>query len=154
MTCCLTLRHRSLPRTPRCVLSRSARVRSRKRSEPQHERLGLGGRFLILGYREDATRIMSAFDIFTLSSHHEGLPVALMEALALDLPVVATAVGGIPKAVDGWPATLVAPADTSALSLALTEAAHRFPRQNSGRPLARFDISDAATRLAQLYRRT
>ena len=43
---------------------------------------------------------MSAFDLFALSSEHEGLPVAVMEALAVGLPVVATAVGGLPEAVD------------------------------------------------------
>ena len=52
-----------------------------------------------IGYRSDATRIVSAADAFTMSSHHEGLPVSVMEALALGLPVVATAAGGIPSAV-------------------------------------------------------
>ena len=65
-----------------------------------HEASGLGDRFLLTGYRADARRVMSAFDLFTLSSEHEGLPVAVMEALALGLPVVATAVGGLPEAVD------------------------------------------------------
>lgn len=60
---------------------------------------GIGKRFRALGYRPDATRIMSAADCFTMSSHHEGLPVAVMEALALGLPVVATAAGGVPDAV-------------------------------------------------------
>ena len=65
-----------------------------------HEASGLGDRFVLTGYRADARRVMSAFDLFTLSSEHEGLPVAVMEALALGLPVVATAVGGLPEAVD------------------------------------------------------
>lgn len=60
---------------------------------------GVGERFVALGYRTDATRVLSGADVFTLSSHHEGLPVAVMEALALGVPVVATAAGGIPDAV-------------------------------------------------------
>lgn len=60
---------------------------------------GLGERVTVTGYRADATRVMTSFDVFTLSSRHEGLPVSVMEALALGLPVVATRAGGIPEAV-------------------------------------------------------
>ncbi|GIU89482.1 MAG: hypothetical protein KatS3mg010_0581 [Acidimicrobiia bacterium] len=60
-----------------------------------HATLGLGDRFRFLGYREDAVAVMAAFDVFCLASRFEGLPVALMEALALGLPVVATDVGGV-----------------------------------------------------------
>lgn len=60
---------------------------------------GIEDRFHTLGYRDDAPRVVSGGDIFTLSSHHEGLPVAVMEALALGVPVVATAAGGVAGAV-------------------------------------------------------
>lgn len=86
--------------------------------------MGLGDRVQLLGYRDDAVRVMSAFDIFTLSSRHEGLPVSLMDALALGLPVVATAVGGIKEAVtDGAEGRLVPPDDPSALAAAYIEVA-------------------------------
>ena len=75
-----------------------------------HEQLGLGPRFRLLGYREDAVRFLAAADLFVLASHHEGLPVALMEALALGVPVVATAVGGIPEMIDDGVEGLLAPA--------------------------------------------
>ena len=65
----------------------------------QKDRLGLGDRFTFLGYRADAVRVMAAFDVFCLASHYEGLPIALMEALALGLPVVATDVGGVAELV-------------------------------------------------------
>lgn len=61
--------------------------------------LGLGYRFQLLGSRSDATRLMAGADLFVLASREEGYPVALMEAMALGLPVVATDVGGIPEAV-------------------------------------------------------
>ena len=65
-----------------------------------HARLGLGDRFVLLGHRPDAVRVMAACDVFALASHYEGLAVSLMEALALGLPVVATAVGGVPEVVE------------------------------------------------------
>lgn len=84
-----------------------------------HESLSLGPRMLLLGYRPDATTVMAACDIFTLSSDTEGLPVSLMEALALGLPVVATAVGGIAETVDDTCGVLVPPGDATALAEAL-----------------------------------
>jgi glycosyltransferase involved in cell wall biosynthesis len=81
----------------------------------RHAQLGLGERFTFLGFRPDALRVMSAFDVFCLPSHYEGLPIALMEALALGLPVVATRVGGVAELVaDGEDAVLV-PAQAPAL---------------------------------------
>jgi len=79
--------------------------------------LGLGDRMLFTGFRADAQRVMAGFDIFTLSSVFEGLPVALMEAFALGLPVAATSVGGIAETLhDGVDALLVAPSDPAALA--------------------------------------
>ena len=85
-----------------------------------HAQLGLGDRFQLLGHRPDAVRVMSAFDVFCLPSHYEGLPVALMEAVALGLPVVATRVGGLAELVtDGREAVLVPPRRPEQLAEAL-----------------------------------
>src|SRR5262249_3566196 len=65
----------------------------------RHADLALAGYVDLLGYRPDATRVAASCDIFALASHYEGLPVAIMEALAVGLPVVATEVGGVPEAV-------------------------------------------------------
>lgn len=119
-----------------------------------HERLELGDRFLLLGYREDATRIMSAFDVFTLASHHEGLPVSLMEALALGLPVVATDVGGIRAATADWPRRLVDAGHTDMLVDAYLDiverSAERLALPDQRR---RFDAQEASAELAYRYRR-
>jgi glycosyltransferase involved in cell wall biosynthesis len=85
-----------------------------------HHRLGLGDRFLLVGYRADAVRVMGACDVFVLASLYEGLGVAIMEALALGLPVVATAVGGVPEVVDhGREGLLVPPGRPRELAAAL-----------------------------------
>ena len=89
-----------------------------------HRQLQLGDRFLLLGYRADAVRLLSGFDIFCLSSHHEGLPVAVMEALALGVPVVATAAGGTGElARDGVEGRIVPIGQPEALADALMEVA-------------------------------
>lgn len=88
----------------------------------RHRALGLGERFQLLGYRDDAVRVISALDVFCLASHHEGLPVALMEALALGVPVVATAVGGVPELVrDGVEGRLVPARQPDLLAAALVD---------------------------------
>jgi glycosyltransferase involved in cell wall biosynthesis len=90
-----------------------------------HAELDLGERFQLLGYRPDATDVMAACDIFCLASRHEGLPIALMEALALGLPVVATTAGGIPELVtDHREARLVPPGQPDLLATALVAVAH------------------------------
>lgn len=88
--------------------------------QAEHERLGLGDRFRFLGLQADATRIMAAFDVFTLSSRFEGLPVTLMEARALGLPVVVTRVGGLATHVrDDVDGLLVEPGRPAELAAAL-----------------------------------
>lgn len=123
----------------------------------RHAHLGLGERVLLAGYRPDALDVMSAFDVFTLSSLHEGLPVALMEALALGLPVVATRAGGIPELVsDGSEGLLVAPGDAEALAAAqakvATDSELRARLAAAARSAGdRLDIGPAVRRLEELY---
>lgn len=61
------------------------------------EREGVGNRVKLLGQRWDIADWLDAADIFVLPSEHEGMPLAIMEAMAKGLPVVATAVSGIPE---------------------------------------------------------
>ena len=61
--------------------------------------LGIESRVLVTGYRVDAVTLMSAFDCFVQTSHWEAMPMALLEAMALKKPIIATAVGGVPEVV-------------------------------------------------------
>lgn len=78
---------------------------------------GLTHAFTFTGYREDVSRLLSALDVFVLSTHWEGLPLVILEAMAHARPVVATAVDGVPEVVrDGATGLLVAHEDAGQLS--------------------------------------
>ena len=82
--------------------------------------LGLAGRVHFLGQRDDIPDLLAALDIFVLPSHSEGVSLALLEAMAAGLPVIATAVGGLPEVVtDGVNGLLIPPQDPEALAQAL-----------------------------------
>jgi glycosyltransferase involved in cell wall biosynthesis len=67
-------------------------------------------------------RILAAADVFVLSSDREGLPIAVLEAMAAAKPVIATAVGDLPSVVgDGVTGRIVAPGDRAALAEAMIE---------------------------------
>lgn len=90
--------------------------------EARTRALGLADRVVFAGFRRDLDRLLPAFSAFCLSSHLEGLGTSLLDAMAFGLPVVATAAGGIPEAVDdGVTGRLVAPRDPRALAGALAE---------------------------------
>ena len=81
-------------------------------------------RLHVLGYRADVPALLDLADALVLSSDHEGLPVVVMEALALARPVIATAVGGLPEAItDGRDGILVPARDVGALSAAILRLA-------------------------------
>jgi glycosyltransferase involved in cell wall biosynthesis len=83
--------------------------------------LGVAERICWTGYRPDVFRLLPACDVFVQPSRYEGLPTTVMEAMAIGLPVVATAVGGTPEVVvDGVTGLLVPPHDSVALAQAIT----------------------------------
>ena len=116
-------------------------------------------RIHLLGRRADAVELMAASDLVVLSSDHEGLPVVVMEALALGRPVVATAVGGLPEAVgDGRGGLVVPPRDPAALAEAMVELAADADRRHALGAAARaqavrFDGRRAVAEMEQTYRR-
>ena len=80
----------------------------------------LGGRVRLLGYRNDTREVYQAMDVLALSSLREGLPNVLLEAMALEVPCVATRIAGVPRLIqDGVNGVLVEPGDEEALASAL-----------------------------------
>lgn len=81
---------------------------------------GLGDRMRFFGHRDDVPALLAASDAFVLPSRSEAMPNGVIEAMAAGLPIIATAVGGIPEIVThGETALLVRPDDAPALASAM-----------------------------------
>jgi glycosyltransferase involved in cell wall biosynthesis len=121
------------------------------------ERLELGDTVIFTGYRTDVLRLTAAVDVFALSSLHEGLSIALMEAMAMGKPPVVTRVGGLPELVeDRRHGLLVPPADPQALAAGILSVLrdpalrHRLG-QAARRRAADFDIRTTLRRMEEVY---
>jgi len=120
--------------------------------------LGLEGVATLTGERADAIDVVAASDLFVLSSAREALPMALLEAMGLGVPVVATAVGGVPDAVrDGVTGLLVPPGDPDALAAAIARVLDdgtlrdRLARGGSALAARRSSPAAMAERYAAVY---
>lgn len=83
------------------------------------------GRVIFEGFHDDPAGLLAEADVVALPSAAEACPMALLQAMALGVPVVATRVGGVPEMVrDGVDGLLVAPGDVDQLALALAALAH------------------------------
>jgi glycosyltransferase involved in cell wall biosynthesis len=111
----------------------------RQRIEALLRTRGADGRAILHGGIPDAERLFTAFDLLVVSSRSEGTPMVLFEAMASGVPIVATAVGGVPDVLGDGGGWLVPPEDPSALAAAmkaaLSDPAER--RERAGRARAR-----------------
>jgi glycosyltransferase involved in cell wall biosynthesis len=120
-------------------------------------RHGLEGRFVFTGFRPDAVRLVAAADVFVLSSLHEGLPIALLEAMALGKPSVVTRVGGVPEATDETSSVLVPSQDAGALAdgigrlLASPDLRGRMGAAARAKSQARYGVPQMVRTIEQLY---
>jgi glycosyltransferase involved in cell wall biosynthesis len=130
----------------------------RSEIEKEISRFGLGANVRLLGQLADARVFYQAMDVFLLNSIREGLPNVVLEAMALEIPVVATRVAGVPTLVrpgeTGW---LIEPGDVASLDLALAEATCTSDlvncyRQNARRMIeSEFSFSKRMERIGSIY---
>ncbi|PYP88345.1 MAG: hypothetical protein DMF61_07065 [Blastocatellia bacterium AA13] len=107
---------------PRAKLIIAGEGTERAALEAEIVKLGLSSSVLMLGVRRDIARLLAAADLFVLSSDREGLPIAVLEAMAAGRPVIATAVGDLSRVViEGETGLLVPPEDARTLSSAIID---------------------------------
>jgi glycosyltransferase involved in cell wall biosynthesis len=122
--------------------------------------LGLEGKVRVAGERDDVPALLADSDVFVLSSRSEGLPVSVLEAMAAELPVVASDVGGLAElVVDRETGILVPPGDVSALAAALgrliddRELRRRLGAAGRARAETSFDLEAFRRAHVELYDR-
>ena len=115
-------------------------------------------RFQLLGYRSDTTDLLQALDVFALTSDREGLPNSLLEAMAMEVPIVATRVGGISSLVsDGHSGLLVDPASAADVAdclrrlFASVALRRRLAEQARRTVESRFDFASRMRRIRSVY---
>ncbi len=119
---------------------------------------GLARFVTLTGARRDVPDLLAAFDVFSLTSKTEGLPLVIPEAMASALPIVATAVGGLPSIVPATVGHLVPHGDAAGLTDAFTalgkDEARRRAMGAAAREhaLARFSLEKMTDRYEALYR--
>lgn len=128
------------------------------RLEHEIDVLGLAGAVKLLGWRSDLSQLLPSWDIFALASFDEGLPISALEAMAAGLPVVATAVGGVPELVsEGKTGFLVPRGDVDALAerlrVLLLNPERRLAMGAAGQVRAReeFSIERMVAAVAAVY---
>lgn len=119
---------------------------------------GLEGRAHFHGQVPEASRLLPAYDVFVLSSWTEGTPMALLEAISAGVPVVATAVGGVPNVVSETEAHLTRPGATEEIAFAIDDVLSRPEEARKRAAAARarlerdFAVEPWARRHLDLYR--
>jgi glycosyltransferase involved in cell wall biosynthesis len=127
--------------------------------ERLRDRLGLKEQVRFLGHREDVPEILAAADLFVFPSFYEGLPGAVLEAMALGLPIVASDIDPVRETVEeGRNALLVKPASPDKLASAIERlledrpAAQAFGRRGREIFEERFTLEQSMARVLALYR--
>ena len=129
----------------------------RKQVEDLADELGIADRFHLPGWWRDVPALLAATDVAVLTSRHEGLPRAVVEALAAGVPVVATAVDGTPEVVHDGVNGMLAPAGdierlaAGVCTLLEDEDRRRVMGEAASQGLEDFDINVMVRRQEELY---
>ena len=134
------------------MLFRSIKLETRARE------LGLNNRVLFLGHRHDIADLLACCDLFVLPSLFEGLPLSILEAMAANKPVIASAIGGNDEViVHGETGLLVPRGDSAALAAAIqlvlsnSDLARRLAAAGKARVYEHFSAEAMVERTVQIY---
>ncbi|MDD5109034.1 MAG: glycosyltransferase family 4 protein [Candidatus Omnitrophica bacterium] len=117
--------------------------------------LGLQDKIILTGWRPDIAFILSALDIFILTSLWEGLPIAVLEAMAAGKPIIATDTGGISEVIEnGKNGYLVKPQDNQAMQNRITELLRSRQKREEFISLGRARIDSEEFLLTKMVRAT
>ncbi|KEO83302.1 glycosyltransferase [Tumebacillus flagellatus] len=127
--------------------------------EREAKELGVDSYIKFMGFRKDVPDLLPQLDVFVLPSLSEGLSVAILEALAVGVPMIATAVGGTPEVItDGVDGLLVPSANPDALAEAVcllvknTELRERLAKAGQEMVFRRFALSRLVQETTDLYK--
>lgn len=128
------------------------------RLKEEAERLGLGERVIMPGFRPDGRGLIGILDVFLMTSAYEGLPIAVLEAMALGKAIVATDVGGIAEMItEGENGFLAGPGDIELLAKRVCELLGNdslrleMGRKAAARAEKDFDLKDNVSQIEDIY---
>lgn len=130
----------------------------RRKMEAMTKELGLARKVIFAGFCKDLFEVIASLDVMVLASLREGLPMSIVQAMAQGVPVVATAVSGIPEVIaEGITGFLVPPEDPPALAKAVLrllqdrQKAKEMGKEAQKLVLKKFTISSHAREVEKIY---
>jgi glycosyltransferase involved in cell wall biosynthesis len=143
---------------PKAHLVLAGEGRLRAQLQEQVNQMGLTSRIHFLGLRTDIPDVLGAGDVFVLSSDYEGNPLSVLEAMAAGLPIISTAVGGVPELFEsGKEGLIVEPRDADGLTAAMItllqhpEARRAMGAAAASRAREKFDVATMVRAYEKLY---
>jgi glycosyltransferase involved in cell wall biosynthesis len=149
---------RAVPRVSGAVFLIAGDGPDRPRLEDIARRLGIADRVRFLGFRKDVPQLLDACDLFVLPSLYEGLPLVLLEAMAHERPIVATAVPGNEEVLADGAGLMVPARDPDALAAGITALAsdparaRRVAAAGRERVQANFSVERMVDGVVQVYK--